>query len=175
MLDQHSVRTVMDAVFARTRAFLQDETGVALIRTTSRWGELEAVALHDVTAIAGVGGGLNLLIAFSFSTGLLERLFMRVTDGLDIPADEHDIYVRDTASEVVNIILGRCTADLADSDRAISLSPPVLIEEAKSIRRVRNALFASLCLETEHGAVDINFVGPRELFDPALNYTGGEG
>ena len=165
------VKAVSESVFARTRDYLETELAVTLMQTEPHGGEIDMIALHDVTAIVGVGGAVNLLIAFSFSNTLLDRIFAGFTAEVEIAESERHMYRLETASEVVNIIVGLCTGDMPHGDAAISLSPPVVVQEAKSIRRTKGALFWSQTITTDSGLLDINFVGPREMFDIELNYA----
>jgi CheY-specific phosphatase CheX len=164
------IAKVMGAIVSRTREVLaiEAELGIAGIeaieRTTSK------LDLHDITAIAGMGGSVGLLVAFSFQRGLLDVLYRSVTSTFTVPEDEVDLYVRETAAEIVNTILGLCTSDLQTPNQAITLSPPVIIDEARCIQRPNDAVFASMRIVTVHGAVDVGLVGPRELFDAKINY-----
>lgn len=160
----------MTSALDRTRKFFKEELGIEIASATPSIGDVKTLALHDITAIIGVGGAVNLLIAFSFSRSLRDKLLAKFTSDLVVPPEQKGLYARETAAEIVNIVMGHCTIDLQSLDGAITLSPPVIIEKAKSIRRPKNAVFANLRIETEFGCADINFVGPRGLFDEYLNY-----
>lgn len=168
--DKSFIPQMMDAVLARTRWMLHSEIGLEVVAVEAIRRDVPRLDLHDMTAIAGFGGPVGLLIAFSFQHSLCEALFASFTKGLDIPADETELYVRETLAEIVNTILGLCTGDIRGVDHAVTLSPPVILEDAKSIRRPRDAVFATMRMRTDKGIADVNFVGPRELFDDKLNY-----
>jgi len=170
-VDTDVMPKIMQSALDRTSAFLEQEMGITIASATPSMGKIDLLALRDITAIVGVGGSVNLLLAFSFQRRLLDELTAKFTEGLTFPDEERDLYLEDAAAEVVNIIAGHCTIDLADPDVIISLSPPVIVNEAKSIRRPNKGVFACLCLETKFGFVDINFIGPREIFDERLNYV----
>jgi CheY-specific phosphatase CheX len=130
----------------------------------------EFVKLHDITAVAGFGLPVGLLIAFSFDQTLLGDILDKATGTLPVPDDERELYLRETAAEVVNTVLGLCTADFDLKDTAVSLSPPVVMEGARDIQRRGDAVFASMEILTDKGAVSVNLFGPRHLFDDSLNY-----
>ncbi len=160
---------LMQSVLKRTRSVLGTDMAVVVTGAHAQDCGLTALDLHDTTAIAGLSGPVQLLIAFSFSAQLLEVLFERFTADIRIPDDERDLHLRETAAELANIVLGRCTADLQIVDRAIVLTPPVVIDGARRILRPKHAVFASMRIDTEHGHLDVSFVGPPELFDSQLN------
>lgn len=130
----------------------------------------DSVKLHDITAVAGFGLPVGLLIAFSFDQTLLGDILDKATGALPVPDDERELYLRETAAEVVNTVLGLCTADFELREVAISLSPPVVMEGARDIQRRGDAVFASMEILTDKGAVSVNLFGPRHLFDDRLNY-----
>lgn len=66
--------------------------------------------------------------------------------------------------------MGNALADLSAQGRVIGLSPPIVISEAKSVMRHRGAKFATACLVTPHGGLNIHLIGPGELFDDTLEY-----
>ena len=168
--DMDVMPKIIQSALSRTRLFLAEEIGIPVTEATPSMGRLDLLDLRDVTAIVGVGGAVNILMAFSFERRLLEEVTARFAAGIDIPEEERDFYLQDTAAEMVNIVAGHCTIDLENPDQIISLSPPVIVNEAKSIRRPNQAVFACLCLNTDFGQVDIDFIGPGELFDEKLNF-----
>jgi hypothetical protein len=68
--------------------------------------------------------------------------------------------------------LGHCTIDLQKlDDQGISMTPPVILDKAKTIRRMKNSMFYTQSLSTALGRMTINLVGPMELFDTNLDYA----
>lgn len=161
---------VMASILGQTREVLAAEAVISVEGAETFDCDVSKLHLHDMTAIAGLGGPISLLIAFSFESRLVESLFTRITADIEVPAGEEDLYRRETVAEVVNTILGLCTTDLQNIEESIALSPPVIIEDARCIHRPKNAVFASMRIRTEKGKVSVSFVGPRELFDDRLNY-----
>lgn len=161
---------VMASILGQTREVLAAEAVISVEGAETFDCDVSKLQLHDMTAIAGLGGPISLLIAFSFENELVEALFSRITADIEVPAGEEDLYRRETVAEMVNTILGLCTTDLQNIEESIALSPPVIIEDARCIHRPKNAVFASMRIRTEKGKVSVSFVGPRELFDDRLNY-----
>ncbi|MBI5165077.1 MAG: chemotaxis protein CheX [Magnetospirillum sp.] len=168
--DKSIIPAVMDSVLERTRFVLEQEAGVAVEGAEAVRCDVRRLQLHDLTAIAGLGGPVSLLIAFSFEKDLVEVMFARIADGLDVPEDETQLHVRDAVAEIVNTILGLCTSDFQHIEKSITLSPPVVIEDARSVHRPKDAVFASMRIRTDTGYVSVGLVGPRDLFDAWLNY-----
>ncbi len=160
---------VWKAVVRHACCYLQDEIAVTVESTPARADGPNLITLRDVTAIVGTGGPVSLLIAFSFDRSLAEYLFHVATEGMALSEQERDTFARDAVGDAVNIILGQSTADLAEAGNDMVLSPPIIIEGRRSVFRPKTATFASMSLVTNHGVVDLDFVGPKELFDNKLN------
>lgn len=170
MLNDH-VEEVMRSAIARTCSYFETEFGITVTEVDAGVDYLDSLTLLDMTAIIGMGGLVNLLIAFSFQDSLVDALFQRMTSDLKVQPDEMEMYREAAAGEVVNTILGHCTIDLQQLDRqGISMTPPVILDRAKTIWRMKNSMFYSQGLNTTLGRMSINLVGPLELFDSKLDY-----
>ncbi len=166
------VGQVMRFAIARTRSHFESEYGIGVTEAESGGGDLDSLTLLGMTAIIGMGGSVNLLIAFSFQEDLIDVLYRRMTHDFDVQPDEVEMYREAAAGEVVNTILGHCTIDLQNLDRpVISLTPPVILDQAKTIRRMKDAVFYTQSLSTVFGRMNISLVGPRDLFDSRLDYA----
>jgi CheY-specific phosphatase CheX len=166
------VQQVMQSAIARTCGHFESECGIQVTRADSCAGDVESLALLGMTAIIGVGGRINLLIAFSFEDDLINTLYQRMTEDIEVQPDEVEMYREAAAGELVNTIVGNCTIDLQHLDRqGISMTPPIILDRAKTIRRMKNSMFYTQGLNTIFGRMSISLVGPRELFDTNLDYT----
>ena len=168
--DRTVLPRTMASILARTRAFLASEAVIGVETAEGLDCDLDNLRLYDVTAVAGLGEGVDLLVAFSFENGLLDVLFEHIAADIVVAESEVAHFRRETAAEVTNIILGLCTADLQNGDEVISLSPPQVIEGERSIRRPRHAVFAAMAIHTSRGCLDVKLIGPRDLFDERLNH-----
>jgi CheY-specific phosphatase CheX len=169
----HEIATVLRVVEQRTIAFLRDELGLAAERLDRSFRHEEQLVLRSMTAMVGVGAQVGLYIAYSYDESLIRSMTKLYTAELQIAPDEEDLYMRETASDVVNVIVGNCTADLAHRGGVITLSPPVLTLGARTIQARPKTTIATLTLQFQEGTLDVAFVGPRLLFDEHLNYRGG--
>jgi CheY-specific phosphatase CheX len=164
---------VMQSILTRTRAYFESELGINVTETDSNAGHVDEITLLYMNAIIGLGGAVNMLIVFSFKESLLNTLYERMTDGLDIQPDEVEMYREEAAGEVVNTILGHCTIDLQKLDPrgAIAMTPPVILDRVKTIRRMKDAMFYTQSLDTAMGSMTISLVGPIKLFNKKLDYV----
>ena len=168
---EHEIASVVEIVERRTISFLRDEFRLSP-SSVERCLQPKERVLRDMTAIVAVGSKAGLYIAFSYDDALIRALAAIYTAGLTIGPGEEELYVRETASDIVNVIVGNITAELATRGGTITLSPPVFVGGARTIRGHRDATVAVLTLNFAAGALDVEFVGPKYLFDEQLNYRG---
>lgn len=169
----HEIPTVLKVVEQRTIAFLRDELGLVANGVDRRLHYEESIVLRAMSAIVGVGSRAGLYIAYSYDDSLIRAITKRYTAELSIGPDEEDLYMRETASDVVNVIVGNCTADLAQRGEVVTLSPPVLMLGARTIQGRPKTTIATLTLRFPEGTLELAFVGPRTLFDDQLSNKGG--
>jgi len=166
----HEIAAVVEVVERRTVDFMRDELGLVAKDISHRLHHEESVKLREMTAIVGVGSRTGLYIAYSYDASLIQAMTKRYTAELTISPEEEGLYMRETASEVVNVIVGNCTADLARKGGLVTLSPPVLALGARTIQGRPKTAIATLALKYPEGSLDVAFVGPKLLFDDHLNY-----
>jgi CheY-specific phosphatase CheX len=168
----HEIGLVVKVVEPRTLAFLRDELGFEPVRLERHIHDEKSVVLRAITAIVAVGSRAGLYIGFSYDVSLIRAMTKAYTASLQYQPDEEELYVRETASDIVNVIVGNSTADLASRGELITLSPPVLMVGARTIHSRDGCTVAALTANFAQGALDIAFVGPKILFDQNLNYQG---
>jgi CheY-specific phosphatase CheX len=160
----------LQALSERSVSFLRDELEIAVTVQTQHLDDVQKLDLKHLTAIMSATDNMKLYLAYSFDEALIVKAFEAYCKDLDIAADERDTYMEETAGDIINIIVGNALADLSAQGRVIGLSPPIVITEAKSVMRHRGAKFATACLVTPHGGLNIHLIGPGELFDDTLEY-----
>ena len=168
-LDQE-ITTVMRVVEQRTIAFMKDQLDLSVEKVSRLVHREQNVVLREMTAIVGVGSRTGLYIAYSYDESLIRAMTARYTAELSFPAEEEGLYMRETASDVVNVIVGNCTAELARQGEIVTLSPPVLALGARTIQGRPKTAIAALTLKYPQGSLDVAFVGPKLLFDDHLNF-----
>ena len=163
-LDFSSIMTVVET---RTAAFAEAELGLIPRRVDRTLCDLGALSLRDVNALITVGPRTGLYVIFSYDQALIADMMRRYSPELE--DDEADI-IHDAAREIVNVIIGNCTADLAKAGETLTLSPPLSISDTKVVHWHRGSSYVVLSLAFDSGVLDVAFIGPRPLFDRVLNY-----
>lgn len=163
--------TLIRSLLERCRSYLAEELGCPVRASSLRPDDLQRVEVAPITSMVSLGGGVNMIIAFSYDRSLLERLLELLADGMEIAEEETQTYLEDAACEIINTVVGNSTADVQIKGETIPLSPPLMITGGKSLTRHRNAKFYEADMATEFGRLKVVCIGPRELFDKSLNYV----
>lgn len=165
------VKRVMQAALNRTEEYLRAEFGLHVDTLPPRAGDVEALELRATTGVIGIDGVIDLYVAFSFDVALLEALYAQMTEGMEITPEEAEEMKKATAGEIMNIVVGHCTLDLQDLDsEIISITPPSVMSLAKTVPRIKDAVFHLRSMVTEHGIIDVYLIGPKNLFSDDLEY-----
>ncbi len=165
------VKHLMDCVTQRTQEFLAQELGVHAAPCKFELSDVQRLDLRHLTALMVVEGGYNTYLAFSFDEPLILTLFERYTADIEVKEEEVEEFVEETAADIINIITGNITEHLAEGDRVVRLSPPVVFTRAKRVARYKDAQFFTVDLCSEYGVMSVFCIGPHELFDSQLNYV----
>lgn len=162
-------QSIVNFILKRAQNFLTEEVFLELVSTEITCDKTNMLNLKSITAIQGINSNIGLFIAMSFDEPIITKICDVMTEGLDIPEDERQLYVEETAGEILNIIVGNATSDFQIKGNAIKVSPPIIIKDAKNVIRHKDAYFYTANLQTDVGEISLYIVGPRDLFDQTLN------
>ena len=170
MTDRELLHQLIESVTRRSVDYLRNEANLDVNQVKNILQGIKSLTLRDLTSLVSVGGQLGMYIAFSFDIKVIRRIFAMYTAGLDISEDMESAYIEETASDVVNMIIGNSLGDLPNNGQAISMTPPLVISEAKSVSRHKDAYLYMSELSVEEGMVSILYIGPKKLFDENLDF-----
>ncbi|MFZ5354642.1 MAG: chemotaxis protein CheX [Bacillota bacterium] len=158
-------RIFMEAIVKRTKSFLEEEGGITELSDTIDFHESQSLVLKSMTAILTVEDGTKTVLAFSFDRELIDRLFEQYSLGIEIPEDEREMYVEETAGDMINIVVGNALARFQKPGVAFKISTPLVINEVKSISRYKSTRFYRSQISTEAGSMTVYCVTPGELYN----------
>lgn len=170
MTDKELLKKLIKAVTARNVDYLREEAGLEVSEVRHTLQNLKWLTLSDLTSLVGIGGALGMYVAFSFDNQVIRRIFEIYTRGLEVQPEMEPVYIEETAGDVVNTIIGNALADFPDNVPAITLTPPIVMSEAKRISRHKDAYFYMSSFVTGSGKLNIMYIGPKDLFDENLDY-----
>lgn len=153
----------------RTVSFLKEDMQIAVTSNNSEVVCPKQVELKKNTAMIGTGGSIQVIITMSYDDELLEKLVEVFLEGEEAPEDEIDEIRESVSSEIVNTIVGNALTNPLDGT-TLTITPPILIYEAKSLFKHKSSRIATATIETEFGAMLLTVIGPKESFADTLNF-----
>lgn len=160
---------LVQAVSQQMAAFLTQEIGLEVQPAEARQGDGQRLTLGYLTSIVSVEDDISTLIACSFARDLIEQVFSVYAEGVEVAEDEREAMIEETAAEVVNVVVGNAMAKIQTPGKAMGLSPPVVLTEAKSLTRHRDTQFSSLQLQTSSGPLAMHFLCPKDALASGLS------
>lgn len=119
--------------------------------------------LKDVTSMVNISTGVDIFVVFSFEQSLIETVFSKYTEDIEIAEAEVSSALSETAGDISNIIVGNATADLDPNAMDISLSSPIIIDAGQWMTGHKEGSLSLSELSTDFGKVQV------ALFCPKLN------
>lgn len=163
-------RRFIELVGSQMLEYLETEVGIKTSTISNHFFDIQRLNLNYLTSIMAVEGQLQIMFAFSFEQKLANKIMKAYIAELDIDGQVPDEYIEETAADVINIVLGNTLGHFQIAGKAIELTPPIVITEAKTIYRNKPAQFLTADIRTKSGDMQICCIGPKELFDKELNY-----
>ena len=151
---------LIEIISTRAVSFLRDEMALDIEVDKSNRVPNQRLTLRYLTTVITIGGEINMNVIFSFDKTLIEKMFEIYTDELDVEPEERQEYIEETAGDMINIVVGNATADFRELS-TVTLTPPIMISEAKSIAKSKSAEFFVNQLHGIYGSMSIFCIGPK--------------
>ena len=162
-------RDILIPMLDRSVSFFNDDMGIEVTSKSSQVICPKHVELKKNTAMVGTGGSIQVIITMSYDDMLLERLVEAFLEGDEAEEDEMDEIRESVSSEIVNTIVGNALTNPLDGTM-LTLTPPVLIYEAKSLFRHKSSSIATATIVTKFRDMLLTVIGPKESFAEELNF-----
>ena len=153
----------------RSISFLQDELGINVSSDEIEIVSPQKVELKKNTAMIGTGGSVQVLITIGYDDGLLNKVVEAFLEGDEVDEDEKDEIHESVSCEFVNTIVGNALQNPLDGT-TLSITPPILIYEAKSLFKHKSSKIAVAKIQTDFGEMLLTTIGPKETFAKELNF-----
>jgi CheY-specific phosphatase CheX len=160
MENSELLKEVLNAIIYRAELFLIDEMQIEA-KFDGKYRLVSKIELKKYTTMIGIGGALNLLFYVTYNESLLDNLTKAFAYG-EIPEAEF-IELRDSAAgEIANTIVGHSLSDFPNRGKGVTITPPVTIEDAKSILKTNGTEMITALLSTPYGDMKFNVIGSHK-------------
>jgi len=154
---------ILDVILSSATTHFKESLDIHVLSTRTTFLKVDTVSLSHKTAIIGVSGAVNALIAFSFNDALANHLVQVETANLSLSKTEQASYQFDVIAENVNIMIGHSTHILAKTGELIKLTSPIVLEDGGNLHRPKGAVYASISALTDKGSFDVEFITAVDL------------
>ena len=160
---------ILTPIVERSITFLKEDLDIEVSSNSVEILSPKKVELKKNTAMIGTGGNVQVLITMGYDDELLDRVVEAFLEGEEVDDDELDEIRESVSCEVVNTIVGNALKNPLDGT-TLSITPPILIYEAKSLFKHKDSKIAVATIKTEFGDMLLTTTGPKESFEKELNF-----
>lgn len=157
-----NIRRLMEVLTDKSVDFLDKELKLSTISKEIFLKDIPRISLDYLTSLITMDGHISALFAFSYEEELINMIFDRYTMDIDVEPDEKDIYLEESAGEIINIIIGNATGEFEIKDSILTFSTPIVLTEAKNLIKKKEAKFYNSTINTEHGKMNIYCIIPKD-------------
>ena len=153
---------ILDSLLLQTKLFLQEDMGLEILEIETIRADCEALSLKNHTSMIGVGGKLNLMTVISFDDQLLNKLVELFMDGEEVAAEELDDVMESVTGEIINTILGLSIPTFPNRGKGVTITPPITINDASTLKKHKNSKIVSAQIDTNFGSLSISAIGEAD-------------
>lgn len=157
----NNFRNIVEIIADQSIGYFEDEFKIDVISKKIFLKNISRINLDYLTSIISIKGHIDSLIAFSYEKKLIDKLFQLFTADIEVAEDEVDGYLEESACEIMNIIIGNSTKKMEISDSLLTLSPPIVLKEAKNLINKKNSEFYNSLISTEFGNMNLFLIIQR--------------
>ena len=115
-----------------------------------------SVGLKDFTVLVSLLSPMNnISVSHSFDQALINKICAVYCSELEIEPNELYDYVKETADDMINIVVGNSIPNVDSKTGAIHITPPMIISHAKNISAKKTVSFFVKGLSTDCGDMKI--------------------
>ena len=130
MSQPEEIKHILDVIVKVAKQFLHDEIDVVTRDEQQFIQSSPDFSLKPFSVMMSVSGCFSLNILFSFDERLIEQVYKVYCSELDLDESEHLEHIDETASDMINIVIGNSTQSLAEDGTTVNISVPIVIKDA---------------------------------------------
>lgn len=162
------MKNMLVLLMDRTISFLKEDMGIEVIDEKLEVTCPQKIKLKKNTAMIGLGGDVNSLVSIGTDDELLKKITNNFIDDEEFDIDEIQGINESMCCEIANIIIGNVLK--STDDTTINITPPILVYEAKSLFKYKNAAITTATIKTNYGEALVSIVMSSELFENELKF-----
>jgi CheY-specific phosphatase CheX len=154
MKKPEDIEHILEVIVDIASDFLDKQIDVKVDKKAQKAECSSYFQLKPYTALMSISGSFSMNITFSFDTSLIEQIYRVYCHELEIEDHERLEHIDETASDMINIVIGNSTEQLAFDGTVVRISVPIVLNEAKSLS-IKDVRFLTTTLFTSFGEMMI--------------------
>lgn len=146
---------IIDLITENCVRLLEGEFGLEVFKTTTYMKDVVKINHDYLNSFIVLRGHVPSVFAFSYEKRLIDFVFKKFINGIDIDDSEVELYKEECAGEIMNMIIGNSLKDFKNAKSLIKLSPPVVYKGSKNLINKEDTEFYSSKIETSLGKLNI--------------------
>jgi chemotaxis protein CheX len=152
---------ILDSLILQTKLFLEGDMDLKIVNVNTTVLDAEQLQLKQHTSMIGVGGKLNLMVVISFDDQLLQDLVNLFMEGEEVDEEEKQEVQESVSGEVINTILGLSLPTFPNRGKGVTITPPITINDAASLKKHKNSKIETVVIQTNSGELTISAIGEK--------------
>lgn len=157
-------RKFLDAIAKRTISILRDEVKINTVEANYSSLKESHINLIGLTSIISVEDYDKITVVFNYDDSLIEEIFIRYTKNIKIPEDETQLYIDETASDLINVIIGNVLSQFGQLDYAFNISTPLVLSGSEYVAKFNGIKAYTTKIKTKFGQMQIFCIVPGNKF-----------
>jgi len=153
---------ILDALILQSKLFLSEDMEINIKKVIIVDDSLDKLTLKDYTSMIGTGGTLNMMVVVSFETNLLEHLVNLFMEDEEVEDDEKEEVYDSVSGETINTIIGLSLPIFPNRGKGVTITPPITISDASTIKKFKNSKIVTANIMTEYGNMSISAMGNED-------------
>lgn len=158
------IKEFLLAVIKRTISILNQVAEIKLKQMKYEFFNDDSISLMGLTSIICIDNCQKLIVGFNYDDSLIKEIFRRYTKSIDIKEYETELYINETASDLINIIVGNVLSEFGKRDAVIKISTPLTMREAEFFYNFSDINALSAKVETEFGQLRVFCISSGDTF-----------
>lgn len=158
------IKKFLDAVAKRTISILRDEIKINSSKADYACYEKSHFDLIGLTSIISIEDYNKITVVFNYDASLIQEIFIRYTKSIKIPEGETQLYIDETASDLINVIIGNVLSQFGQFDYAFNISTPLVLSGSEYVAKFNGIKAYTTKIKTEFGKMQIFCIVPGNKF-----------
>lgn len=154
MAQPDDIKHIIAVITKVARHYLLDEIGIQTLDYHTNVYRRQELELKPFTVMMEISGCFSFDIVFSFDERLIDKVYQVYCRDLDLNDDERIEHINETASDMINIVIGNSTHLLAEDGTTVIISVPLIISESSQLSMM-DVKVLSANLDTDFGSMMI--------------------